>query len=724
MVTMTEEPRPDEVLPADRGRACLPDHTGTVVRAGVPLAWEVYGDGPVTVLLMPTWSIVSSRAWKAQVPYLARHHRVVTFDGRGSGCSGRPAGAAAYADREFAEDAVAVLDATGTDSAVLVALSCGASWSVHVAARHPDRVLGIFAIGASCGLAVAQPERERYAWDARHDTDRGWAKYNKWHWLEGGLDDFREFFFDRMFHEPHSTKQIEDCLDWSSTIAPRVLVDTRAGGLGLDGAVLEPLEPLCAQVRCPVTVLHGSEDRIRSAAVGARLAELTGGDLVVVEGGGHGLPAREPVLVNTMVRTFVDRVCPPPPVSRTRVRAPRRGRRVLYLSSPIGLGHAYRDVAIAAELRRLRPDVEVDWLTQDPVTRVLEGAGERVHPASAWLANESSHLEEEAGEHDLHAFQAIRRMDEILVNNFMVFDEVVREQHYDLVVGDEAWDVDHFLHENPERKHFPFAWLTDFVGWLPMPEGGADEARLTADYNAEMLEHRARYPWVRDRSVFVGNPDDVVAADFGPGLPGIREWTSQEFDFAGYVAGAAPPSGSARAALRRSLGYRPEHRVCVVTVGGSGVGGPLLRRVLDAVPLARRLLPELRFLVVCGPRIDPASLPRRTGVRVRGYVPRLQEHLAACDLAVVQGGLTTCMELTAAGTPFVYVPLRRHFEQNLHVRHRLEQYDAGRHLGYEEACDPDLLAQTLVDALAAGSSARPVETDGAARAAAMLAELF
>ena len=196
--------------------------------------------------------------------------------------------------------------------------------------------------------------------------------------------------------------------------------------------------------------------------------------------------------------------------SRTWVRAQRRPRRALFLSSPIGLGHARRDVAIAQELRRLHPDLQIDWLAQHPVTRVLADAGETVHPASAWLANESAHIEDESADHDLHAFQAIRRMDEILVNNFMVFNDVVDETYYDLVIGDEAWDVDYFLHENPELKRFAFAWMTDFVGWLPMPSGGDAEAALTADYNAEMLEQRARYRRLRDRSIFVGNPDDVV----------------------------------------------------------------------------------------------------------------------------------------------------------------------------------------------------------------------
>ena len=203
-----------------------------------------------------------------------------------------------------------------------------------------------------------------------------------------------------------------------------------------------------------------------------------------------------------------------------------------------------------------------------------------MHPASRWLASESAHVEHEAGEHDLHAFQALRRMDEVLVANFMVFDEVVREEHFDLVVGDEAWDVDYFLHENPELKRFPFAWMTDFVGYLPMPDGGDTEAALTADYNAEMLEQRERYRWVRDRSIFVGSPEDVVPDSFGPGLPGIREWTRENFDFAGYVTGFDPTTVADRGRLRQELGYAADEPLCVVTVGGSGVGEPLLRRPL------------------------------------------------------------------------------------------------------------------------------------------------
>ena len=187
-------------------------------------------------------------------------------------------------------------------------------------------------------------------------------------------------------------------------------------------------------------------------------------------------------------------------------------------------------------------------------------------------------------------------MDEILLANFMVFHDVVRDEPYDLWIGDEAWELDYFLHENPELKTASYAWLSDFVGWLPTDSGGAHEALLTADYNAEMLEQIARFPRVRDRAIFVGEPDDIVPGDFGPGLPEIRDWTERHFRFSGYVTDAAPLSAEQRSAVRAELGYGPDERVCIVTVGGSGVGEGLLRRVVESFPEARRLVPDLRMV--------------------------------------------------------------------------------------------------------------------------------
>src|SRR5207244_2996455 len=149
----------------------------------------------------------------------------------------------------------------------------------------------------------------------------------------------------------------------------------------------------------------------------------------------------------------------------------------------------------------------------------------------------------------------------------------------------------------------------------------------------------------------------IVPDAFGPGLPRIREWTQRHFEFSGYITGFDPAALGGRAELRDRFGYAPEEKVCIVAVGGSGVGTHLLRRAIDAYATARRRIAELRMVVVAGPRIDPDALPRHQGIDIHGYVPDLYQRLAACDLALVQGGLSTCMELTAVKTPFIYFPL-------------------------------------------------------------------
>jgi pimeloyl-ACP methyl ester carboxylesterase/predicted glycosyltransferase len=714
----TTEPRPEQ------SRARYPDEEGYIERDGVRVFYEVYGEGERTVFLLPTWSIIHSRFWKGQIPYLARHFRVVTFDGRGNGRSDRPSEPEAYLEQEFADDALAVMDTTATDRAVLVSLSRGAERSLLLAAAHPERVAGMVFIAPALPLPPAAPRAgAEQAFLARLDAYEDWSKWNRNYWLEH-YEEFLEFFFSQIFTEPHSTKQREDAVGWALETDAETLVATQlAPRLPDEASVRE----LAARVRCPVLVMHGRDDAVRPHDSGAAFADLIGGAFVTLEGSGHCPNGRDPVKVNLLVRDFAERAQAPGSRSETTRRTWTRGRsrrkRALYISSPIGLGHARRDVAIARELRNLHPDLEIDWLAQNPVTRVLEAEGERIHPASDHLANESRHIESESAEHDLHCFQAWRRMDEILISNFMVFHDLVEAEQYDLWIGDEAWELDYYLHENPDLKRAAYVWLTDFVGWLPMEDGGPHEAYLTADYNAEMIEHIARYRRVRDRALFVGNPDDVVPERFGPELPAIRDWTKEHFDFAGYVTGFDPAQFADREALRHELGYRPDEQVCIVTVGGSGVGRHLLRRVIEAFPEAKDRVPELRMIVVTGPRIDPATLPSAAGLELRAYVHNLYRHLAACDLAVVQGGLTTAMELTANRRPFLYFPLRHHFEQNLHVHHRLERYRAGRRMDFEHD-GPGEIAAAIAEEIGRDVDYRPVETDGAAAAAKAIGELL
>ncbi len=296
--------------PSDGSPALLPDASGFVERDGVRVAWDRYGDrGPdtgdrATVLLLPTWSIVHARVWKAQIAYLARSYRVITFDGRGNGRSDRPATAGAYAVEEFAADALAVMDATGTRSAVLVSLSMGACWALDLAARHPERVDGAVFLGPALPLAPPDPARAASAstFDDELEAYEGWDKYNRHYWRQD-YRGFVEFFFAQCLPEPHSTKQTEDCVAWAlDTDAETLLLTEDAPGLGGRDALVE----LARSVRCPVLVIHGSDDHIIRHAHGRALAELTGGRLMTFEGSGHLVQAREPVRTNLAIRAFVE----------------------------------------------------------------------------------------------------------------------------------------------------------------------------------------------------------------------------------------------------------------------------------------------------------------------------------------------------------------------------------------------------------------------------------
>ncbi|MDO8485385.1 MAG: alpha/beta hydrolase [Candidatus Limnocylindrales bacterium] len=209
--------------PREQTRARYPDVSGFVERDGVRVFYEVYGEGDRTVLLMPTWQIIHSRMWKAQIADMARRVRVITFDPRGNGRSDRPRDGAAYDRREFADDALAIMDRCGVDRTVVVSW-CDEGQALILAGAHPERVAGLVLI-SGYPRAAAAARGVDYPFDEPLDTDEGWAKSNRYYWLRdwGG---FVEFYFSQIFNEPHSTKPIEDALAWGlETDAETILLE-------------------------------------------------------------------------------------------------------------------------------------------------------------------------------------------------------------------------------------------------------------------------------------------------------------------------------------------------------------------------------------------------------------------------------------------------------------------------------------------------------------------
>lgn len=282
-------------------RALEPHITGYARNAsdGVELYYEVFGEESTrgTVLCLPTWSLVHSRVWKMQVPFLVRlGYRVVTFDGRGNGRSGRPE--SGYGTHDFAADAVAVLDAAGVDRAALLAFSAGGRWGAVLAVEHAPRVDRVVLIAPS--VTISKPLRTLPTPFTERPAQRdGWNKYNAVHWRED-LADFRRWFAQTIFTEPHSTKGQDDIVAWSDDITPDMLVAT----------VLESSMPwmrdLWPRIAQPLLVVHGDEDAVSSLQnTRELLAHLPQARLAVFEGSGHAPHVRDPVRFNLLVEEFL-----------------------------------------------------------------------------------------------------------------------------------------------------------------------------------------------------------------------------------------------------------------------------------------------------------------------------------------------------------------------------------------------------------------------------------
>jgi pimeloyl-ACP methyl ester carboxylesterase len=285
-----------------------PVSEGTIERDGVRIGFQVFGGGPRSLLLLPTWPIVHSDFWRAQVPHLMSRYRVVTFDGRGNGASDRPVEVASYTGAVMVADTLAVLDAVEVDRAAVLSVSLGAPWAALLAVNHPDRVAASAFIAPY--LPLGPQTEERAAAEASFDTPRprydGWQKWNRHYWHED-WPGFLEFFFSRCFTEPDSRPNIDHFIEMGLQTTPTVMALTEDAD-DLDEAMAHDL---ARAIPCPSLVIHGDEDAIAPVSWGLALARIAGAELHVIRGGGHEPELREPDATNRLLDVFLQRVWPP-----------------------------------------------------------------------------------------------------------------------------------------------------------------------------------------------------------------------------------------------------------------------------------------------------------------------------------------------------------------------------------------------------------------------------
>jgi predicted glycosyltransferase len=176
-------------------------------------------------------------------------------------------------------------------------------------------------------------------------------------------------------------------------------------------------------------------------------------------------------------------------------------------------------------------------------------------------------------------------------------------------------------------------------------------------------------------------------------LPNRREVAEKGLLFVGNIIRFDPAKYGDMMAVRGDLGYG-DGPIVLVTKGGTAAGRPLIDLCIAAYPFAKRKIPNLKMVIFCGPSVPTTNYSPPEGVEIRGFEPKLYEHIAASDLVITQAGHTTINETIALRKPFIYFPLEHHFDQ-LETASRCERLGIGTQMRFYQTT-PEMLADKMI----------------------------
>jgi len=394
-------------------------------------------------------------------------------------------------------------------------------------------------------------------------------------------------------------------------------------------------------------------------------------------------------------------------------------KQILFISWEGGMGHITRDVAIAAELRKQRPDIKLSWLASPMATHVLDEVREALLPESSLSVDYNAVGEQALGEFSVNILKFVLYCGKAWAHNVKLFKDIIAKYDFDLIIGDESYEVLMALDSGKTEVRCPFIMIHDLIGVTPMSWNPLEW----------LISYWQNWKWAKfktqDRKIlnfFIGEPEDVPDERFGWLLSNKRDWAAANCKFLGYVIRFDPKQYQDQEAVRADLGYDKQPLV-ICALGGSSAGKELLQLCGHSFSLVKRHIPSIRMVMVCGTRLSAKSLNLPEGIDVREYVPNLYKHFAASDLAVIVGGGTSATELTALKRPFLYFPLERQFEQQLLIPHRLSRHGAGTRMDYRETT-PEILAEQIVANLGAKTQIAPIPVDGAKKAVKYISQLI
>lgn len=390
--------------------------------------------------------------------------------------------------------------------------------------------------------------------------------------------------------------------------------------------------------------------------------------------------------------------------------------KVLYISGSIGLGHVIKDLAIVNKLRAINQKVDITWIATDPAIQYLREKGENIHERSYEFKSYSAFAEKSIKKSKLNLANYVMASLRGWYSNVITFKKIIRKEHYDVIVGNETYEILIGLVFRIVRFETPFIIIYDFLGMDSMTRNPFEKI---VNYILNLIWSRGHkvFSASNRESLFIGEPEDIPDVKFGFLLPNRRAYARSHYSFIGYIIRFDPEEYSDKKKVRNDLGYG-DHPLIVCAIGGTSIGRDLLELCNRTYPILAMKIKGLKMILVAGPRLQPDGINILPGVEIKGFVPDLYQYFAACDLAIVQGGFSSTLELTALRRPFIFFPIKGHSEQE-YVAKRLLRHHAGIRMEYDETT-PDSLADQVLLNIGEPVSYKTLNTEGAQDAAEVI----
>lgn len=650
------------------------------------------------LLLMPSWYLLNNSHWKMLIDYLKIHFYVISFSPSNDQSIDHIEHVAIKNFEQIVDSAIILLDYLKIKQAHLVGFFSSCAYAISLARAHKECILSIALINNPYEFYLKSSYKPQ-----SNILYQRYSLWKRWQYDNPSANSLTKgkMFFKIVLKELSHYPLNEHIIGCSKIVDIDFLEKTTNTSFALP-AINSSL--LTQSINCPVIQIQGELDPFFEFGIYDQICNKNNNiKYTIINDAAHMPHFFSPVKVNKLLYNFFinNFVCDVNSTSDSN----KDKYKALYIPSPVGLGHVQRDLALANELRK-KVDIDIEWLIPNgPARAVLEEKGEIINSHSSTLQSILHKMVESSNNHEMNFFGNWRKSESLRIANFMTFLKAVEETKFNLLIGDEAWEVDHYLHKNPKLKNAPFVFLTDFIGWLPIDNCcESDEAKITEEYNYEMIKMIEHNPKIRDKALYIGHYFDITKEKFGHNLPSIREWAKENFEEVGYLYSFDQKKYKDDCNLYYELGLEPGENFIIISVGGTIVGQSLLQKAIKAWQHVYKIMPNLHCVVVTGPsiKLDQTSFDIPNLV-IKRYISDAHRYFAIADLGVVQGGLGTTMELSICKRPFLYFPLKGHCEQLYHVNHRLKMYNSGKCLAWDTTDDYSL-AQQIIEGLSMDTS--------------------